>query len=121
MNFDGEAIASVLVNLLSNAMKFSPKQKEVTVKLFKEGGNAILQVADKGIGISTKEVSRIFQRFYRSKNKITSETGGSGLGLTLVKHNTEAHGGQVKVESEPGKGSIFSVILPLSGPKRVKT
>ena len=121
MNFDSEAIASVLVNLLSNAMKFSPKQKEVTVKLFSEGGNAILQVADKGIGISPKEVSRIFQRFYRSKNKITSETGGSGLGLTLVKHITEAHGGQVKVESEPGKGSIFSVILPLSGPKRVKT
>ncbi len=118
MNFDGEAIASVLVNLLSNAMKFSPKIKEVTVKLFKDDGNAVLQVADKGIGISPKDTSRIFSRFYRVKNEIVSDSGGSGLGLTLVKHIAEAHGGRINVESEPGKGSIFSVILPLSGPKK---
>jgi len=117
-NFDGEAIASVLVNLLSNAMKFSPKIKEVTVKLFKDNGNAVLQVADKGIGISPKDISRIFNRFYRAKNEIVSDTRGSGLGLTLVKHIAEAHGGRIKVESEPGKGSIFSVIFPLSGPKK---
>jgi len=118
MNFDGEAIASVLVNLLSNAMKFSPKIKEVIVKLFEDNGNAVLQVADKGVGISPKDTSRIFKRFYRVKNEIVSETRGSGLGLTLVKHIAEAHGGRIKVESEPGKGSIFSVILPLSGPKK---
>jgi signal transduction histidine kinase len=118
MNFDGEAIASVLVNLLSNAMKFSPKIKEVTVKLFKDNGNAALQVADKGIGISPKDTSRIFKRFYRVKNEIVSETRGSGLGLTLVKHIAEAHGGRIKVESEPGKGSTFSMILPFSGPKK---
>ena len=114
MNFDGEAVASVLVNLLSNAQKFSPKKREVTVKLFRDDGNAVLQVADKGIGISPKEVSKIFKRFYRSKNNITSESGGSGLGLTLVKHIADAHGGRVEVESQPGKGSIFSVILPIS-------
>jgi len=118
MNFDGDAIASILVNLLSNAMKFSPKDKEVTVKLFKKNGNAVLQVADKGIGISPREISRIFKRFYRSKHEIVSETRGSGLGLTLVKHITEAHGGRITVESEPGKGSIFSVILPFSYPKK---
>jgi len=117
-NFDGEAVASVLVNLLSNAMKFSPKIKEVTVKLFKDDGNAVLQVADKGIGILSKDISRIFKRFYRVKNEIVSDTGGSGLGLTLVKHIAEAHGGRIKVESEPGKGSAFSMILPLSGPKK---
>jgi len=121
MKFDGEAIASVLVNLLSNAMKFSPKKKEVTVKLFRDDGNAVLQVADKGIGISPKEFSKIFQRFYQSKNKIVSETRGSGLGLTLVKHITEAHGGRIQVESEPGKGSIFSVILPILSPEKDKT
>jgi len=121
MKFDGEAITSVLVNLLSNAMKFSPKKKEVTVKLFKDDGNAVLQVADKGIGISPKEFSKIFQRFYQSKNKIVSETRGSGLGLTLVKHITEAHGGRIQVESEPGKGSIFSVILPILSPEKDKT
>lgn len=117
-NFDGEAVASVLVNLLGNAMKFSPKIKEVTVKLFRDNENAVLQVADKGIGISPMDISRIFNRFYRAKNEIVSETGGSGLGLTLVKHIAEAHGGRVKVESEPGKGSIFSVIFPFSGPKK---
>lgn len=118
MNFDGESIASVLVNLLSNAMKFSPKIKDVTVRLFKDNGNAVLQVADKGIGISPKDTSRIFNRFYRVKNEIVSEAGGSGLGLTLVKHIAESHGGWIKVESEPGKGSVFSVILPLSGPEK---
>ena len=117
MKFDGESIASVLVNLLSNAIKFSPAKKEVTVKLFRDDGNAVLQVADKGIGISPKEVTKIFQRFYQSKNKIVSETRGSGLGLTLVKHITEAHGGRIQVESELGKGSIFSVILPISNPE----
>jgi len=114
MNFDGEAIVSILINLLSNAMKFSPGDKEVTVKLFRDNGNAVLQVADKGIGISPGEISKIFQRFYQSENKITSETKGSGLGLTLVKHIAEAHGGSIHVESEPRKGSIFSVILPIA-------
>jgi signal transduction histidine kinase len=118
MNFDAEAVASVLVNLLSNAMKFSPKIKEVTIKLFRDNGNAVLQVADRGIGISPKDTSRIFNRFYRVKNEIVSEAGGSGLGLTLVKHIAEAHGGYIKVESEPGKGSVFSVNFPLSGPKK---
>jgi len=114
MNFDGEAIASVLINLLSNVMKFSPKEKEVTVKLLRDNGNAVLQVADKGIGISQKEIPKIFQRFYQSDNNITSEARGSGLGLTMVKNIIEAHKGRIEVESEPGKGSTFSVILPIT-------
>ena len=117
LNFDREAIASVLVNLLSNAMKFSPHRKEVTVGLFKEKNCAVLRVEDKGIGISVKEISKIFKRFYRVKDKVSAETGGSGLGLTLVKHTIEGHGGRVKVESQPGEGSIFSVILPFPGPE----
>ena len=121
MIIDGEAIASVLVNLLSNAMKYSPKKKEVAVKLMRDVENAVLQVKDKGMGISPEEIPKIFQRFYRSKNITASETGGSGLGLTLAKHIIEAHGGRIQVESEPGEGSIFSVILPLSNPERNKT
>jgi signal transduction histidine kinase len=113
MNFDGEAIASVLINLLSNAIKFSLKEKEVTVKLFREDGNAVLQIVDKGIGISQNEIPKIFHRFYQSENKIVSERRGSGLGLTLVKHITEAHGGTIEVESEVGKGSRFIVSIPL--------
>ena len=115
MDFDEEAISSVLVNLLSNAMKFSPKEKEVAVRLFNDNENAILEVMDKGIGIAPKDLSQIFERFYRCENPIVSETRGSGLGLTLVKHIVEAHGGTIYVESEPDKGSIFAVVLPFSG------
>jgi signal transduction histidine kinase/tetratricopeptide (TPR) repeat protein len=121
MNFDGEAIASALINLLSNAMKFSLKGKEVLVKLFRDNGNAVLQVTDKGIGISQKEIPKIFERFYQSRNDIASEARGSGLGLTLVKHITEAHNGKIQVESELGKGSTFSVILPISDTENDKT
>lgn len=117
MIFDGEAIASLLINLLSNAMKFSPKEKAVTVKLYIDKDNAVLQVADKGMGISQEEISKIFQRFYRSKNRSASDARGSGLGLTLVKHITEAHNGRIEVVSEPGKGSVFSVILPVINPQ----
>jgi signal transduction histidine kinase/tetratricopeptide (TPR) repeat protein len=113
MNFDGEAIASVLINLLSNAMKFSPKKKEVTVKLLRDNGNAVLQVADNGIGISHQEIPKIFQRFYQSNNNSALEPKGSGLGLTLVKNIVEAHGGIIDVESEIGKGSRFIVRIPL--------
>jgi signal transduction histidine kinase len=85
------------------------------VKLFRDNGNAILQVSDKGIGISQKEIPKIFQRFYQSKNRIGSEAKGSGLGLTLVKHITEAHGGTIQVESEVDKGSRFIVSIPIDG------
>lgn len=117
MDFDGEAVASALINLLSNAMKFSPERKDVTVRLFRRNGLAVIQVEDQGIGISSQDLAGIFKRFYQAKNRVVSETRGSGLGLTLVKHTAEAHGGAVEVESEPGKGSVFSIVLPISGPQ----
>lgn len=115
MDFDVEAISSVLVNLLSNAIKFSPRKKEVTVRLFRDGENAVLEVEDKGIGIASKDLSRIFDRFYRCEHHVVSETRGSGLGLTLVRHIIEAHGGWIDVESEPDKGSVFTITLPFAG------
>lgn len=115
ISFDAEAMASVLINLLSNAMKFSLHDKEVTVRLFAAERNVVLQVADKGVGIPKTDLSRIFQRFYQAENKVISERRGSGLGLTLVKHITEAHGGSVMVESEIGKGSTFRISLPING------
>jgi signal transduction histidine kinase/tetratricopeptide (TPR) repeat protein len=118
MDFDEEAISSVLINLLSNAMKFSPKIKEVTVRLYGDGKKAILEVKDKGIGIAPMDLLRIFDRFYRCEHEVVSETRGSGLGLTLVRHIVEAHGGTVDVKSIPDKGSVFTVILPFSGPIR---
>jgi len=117
MKFDREALASALINLLSNAMKFSPGDKEVTVRLFRRDGQAVLQVVDKGIGIAPQDLAGVFKRFYRVKSSLVSDTSGSGLGLTLVKHTAEAHGGTVEVESEPGKGSVFSVILPILAPE----
>lgn len=114
MRLDKEAIASVLINLLSNALKYSQKKKEIIVRLFKEVDFAVLQVEDKGIGIPQKEISNIFQRFYKISQKETAETGGSGLGLTLVKHIIEAHKGRVEVQSQLGAGSIFSIYLPFS-------
>jgi signal transduction histidine kinase/tetratricopeptide (TPR) repeat protein len=114
--FDREAMASVVVNLLSNAVKFSPGLKDVSIKVFRRGQEAVLQVADRGIGIPSREAGRIFERFYRSPNAAGPDPGGSGLGLTIVKHIVEAHGGRIAVESEPGHGSVFSVFLPLENP-----
>jgi signal transduction histidine kinase len=118
MMFDTEGIASVLINLLSNVIKFSPTTKEVSVRLFKKDNRAVLQVEDKGIGISSKEISRVFEKFYRSKDVKAMDAKGSGLGLTLVKHITEAHGGQVEVHSEPGRWSTFTIILPISSSRQ---
>lgn len=118
MKLDKEAIASVLINLLSNALKYSQKNKEIVVRLFKEVDFAVLQVEDKGIGIPQKELSNIFKRFYKIRQKETAETGGSGLGLTLVKHIIEAHEGRVEVQSQLGAGSIFSIYLPFSNPDK---
>jgi signal transduction histidine kinase len=118
MEFDKEALASVLVNLLSNAVKFSLTKKNVTVRLYKQNENAVLEVEDEGIGISSKEVSRVFEKFYRSSDVKAADAKGSGLGLTLVKHITEAHGGRIRVQSEPGKGSTFTVSLPFTTPRK---
>jgi len=116
VRIDKEAIASILINLLSNAVKFSPDEKEVIVRLFSAEETIVLQVADKGIGITKKEIHKIFQRFYRSKNDLGPDSKGSGLGLALVKHITEAHRGRIEVESEPNRGSVFSIILPAVEP-----
>lgn len=114
ISFDKEAIASVLINLLSNVVKFSPDEKNVTVRLFRADETIALQVADKGIGISKKEIPKIFHRFYRSKTNLGPDSKGSGLGLALVKHITKAHDGSIQVESELGKGSVFTIYLPVS-------
>jgi signal transduction histidine kinase len=88
----------------------------VTIRLFEDGENAVLKVEDKGIGIEPKDLSKIFERFYRCEHQVVSETRGSGLGLTLVRHIVEAHGGTIGVKSVPDKGSVFTIILPISGP-----
>ena len=114
MVFDKEAIEGLMINLLSNAIKYSLDNKVLTIKLFKENEDVLLQVSDKGVGIASGDLSHIFDRFYRTKQKAGFESRGSGLGLTLVKHIVESHGGTIHVTSEPGKGSTFTLRFPFS-------
>jgi signal transduction histidine kinase len=111
---DREAIARALVNLVNNALKYSSDEKFLGVKLFRENGALKLEVADHGIGITRREQSKIFEKFYRTGDPLVHNTKGSGLGLSLVRHITQAHGGEIAVESTPGKGSKFTLSLPLA-------
>ena len=111
---DREAIARALVNLVNNALKYSANEKFLGVKLYRVDGLLKLEVVDRGIGITRREQSKIFEKFYRTGDPLVHNTKGSGLGLSLVRHITRAHGGEVEVESTPGKGSKFILSLPLA-------
>lgn len=110
---DREAVELAFINILDNAVKFSPVQKNILIRLKKRKDNLVLSVKDKGIGISPVEHKHIFEKFYRIGNSLISNTRGSGLGLSLVKYIMESHQGKVRVESKPGEGSTFFLIFPL--------
>ncbi len=110
---DREAIARALVNLVNNALKYSSDEKFLGVKLYRDNSVVKLEVADHGIGITRRDQSKIFEKFYRAGDPLVHNTKGSGLGLSLVRHITQAHGGDIAVESTPGKGSRFILSLPL--------
>jgi signal transduction histidine kinase/tetratricopeptide (TPR) repeat protein len=110
---DKNAMKLAVNNLLDNAVKFSPENSEIKVVLEKQGEKLLLKIKDDGIGIPKNEQASIFEKFYRGKDASHFSTTGTGLGLTIVKQIVEAHGGTIEVESEVGKGSTFSVILPL--------
>ena len=113
MRVDREAIARSLLNLVNNALKYSQDRKYIGVNLYRENGNVNLEVVDHGIGIPTQEQHKIFEKFYRVGDPLVHNTKGSGLGLSLVRHIVEAHGGQVGVDSTPGEGSKFTIRLPI--------
>jgi signal transduction histidine kinase len=113
---DREAIARALVNLVNNALKYSDREKYLSVKLYKDLGVVKLEVVDHGIGIERRDQSKIFEKFYRAGDPLVHNTKGSGLGLSLVRHISRAHGGEIEVESTPGRGSKFTLSLPLTGP-----
>jgi signal transduction histidine kinase len=110
---DSDAIQQALLNLLANAMKFSGSSREIGLQLLADNGCAVIRVVDHGIGIHAPEQRRIFDAFYRSAVPENQGIAGTGLGLALVAHVAEAHGGSVHVESVPGEGSTFSIRLPL--------
>jgi len=105
---DQAKLTRVFDALIGNAIKFSPKGGEVVISMHKDGSNAQVTIADRGIGIATENLPYIFERFYQ----VDQNTSGTGIGLALVKQIVEAHGGQVWAESTPGQGSRFYFILP---------
>ncbi len=107
-----DQIEQVLVNLLDNAIKYTPSGGEVRLIAARASDGVIVRVSDSGIGIVAEDVPRIFERFYRVDKARSRQSGGTGLGLSIVKHIIEAHGGQVRVESELNRGSVFSFTLP---------
>ena len=109
---DPDALTTVLINLLDNAFKYSPGDKRVRVRAYREAEQVIFAVADSGIGIALEDQRRIFREFYRVDQSMASETTGCGLGLHIVDYIVKAHGGEVRVASEPGRGSTFTVLLP---------
>jgi signal transduction histidine kinase len=113
VNVDRDAIEQAILNLLANAMKYSGESTDIELCLEEEGGEAVIVVSDRGVGIAPEEHARIFDRFYRAQTPENQHVPGTGLGLTLVDHIAKGHDGYVSVESEPGKGSTFSIHLPL--------
>jgi signal transduction histidine kinase len=111
---DPPRLERVIQNLLGNAQKFGHDSGTVALSLRREGGEAILAVADDGPGIAPEDQERIFERFYRPAHGDGRRSPGSGLGLPIVKALVELHGGRVWLESTPGQGSTFSIALPLA-------
>ncbi len=112
---DENAMTLVLLNLLDNAVKYGGEKGEIMVRLTGDATGLTLIVADQGPGIDRDEQKKIFDRFYRARSSRGKNTRGSGIGLSLVKHIAEAHGGRVTVDSTPGEGATFTVQIPVRG------
>ncbi|MFT7686207.1 MAG: two-component system phosphate regulon sensor histidine kinase PhoR, partial [Candidatus Azotimanducaceae bacterium] len=111
---DVQALSQLVDNLMDNAIKYTPPHGKITVSLMSEKDFVRFQISDTGIGISQSEQNRVFERFYRVDKARSRELGGTGLGLAIVKNIAQQHGGSVAVESQLGRGSIFTVHMPLA-------
>jgi heavy metal sensor kinase len=110
---DPDRLKQLLLNLVDNALRYTPTGGVVTLDLERRDGEALLRVRDTGPGIPPEHLSRIFERFYRVDQPRSRKAGGTGLGLAICKWVAEAHGGRIEVESQPGAGSTFTVLLPV--------
>ncbi|MBL8966116.1 MAG: PAS domain-containing protein, partial [Spirochaetaceae bacterium] len=120
---NGGLVEQAVVNLLDNAVKYSPPGRPVTITARAEsahsgaaGDELVIEVRDRGVGIPAKDLPRVFERFYRVDKARSREQGGTGLGLAIVRHIARAHGGRALVESYEGEGTLFTLRLPLAGP-----
>jgi two-component system phosphate regulon sensor histidine kinase PhoR len=109
---DRARLKQVAVNLINNAINYTPAGGQVSVSVYAEQKEAVLEVADNGIGIPPEALPHVFERFFRVDKARSREDGGAGLGLSIVKSICLAHGGMVDVESTEGQGSRFTVRLP---------
>ena len=103
---------TVVLNLLDNAYKYSGAKKHIVLSAFTDNDQICIEVRDNGVGLSQRDAKRIFKRFYQADRRLSRGSGGCGLGLSIVQYIVEAHGGTVRVISEPGAGSRFIVNLP---------
>ena len=110
---DPDAMQQAILNLLTNAMKYSGEARDIDLRLRACNGDAMIQVTDRGLGIAPDEQKRVFEKFYRAPAHEGRLIAGTGLGLTLVAHIAEAHGGRVELQSSPGAGSTFSILIPI--------
>jgi signal transduction histidine kinase len=106
-------VRRALLILIDNAVKYTPRGGSIEVELSTRHGFAVVSVTDTGIGIAKDDILHIFDRFWRVDKARSREDGGAGLGLSIAKWIVERHGGSIEVETEPGKGSMFSIRLPL--------
>jgi signal transduction histidine kinase len=114
---DRDAIQQAVLNLLSNAMKYSGESRTIELTLSSTAREVHISVSDRGCGIPESEQGRVFQKFYRSATAEHQHIPGTGLGLTIVEHVAAAHGGRVNVTSQVGHGSTFSIVLPIPAAK----
>ncbi|MBR6953435.1 MAG: HAMP domain-containing protein [Clostridia bacterium] len=112
---DASKLGQIIYNLVENGLKYSQDGGMVRVELQVKGRSALLIVADNGVGIPKEDIDRIFERFYRVDKARSRDTGGTGLGLSIVRQLVQLHGGEISVKSEKGKGSVFTVLLPMEG------
>ncbi|MCK4364071.1 MAG: HAMP domain-containing histidine kinase, partial [Candidatus Aminicenantes bacterium] len=112
LEIDKDAVKQALTNLIDNAIKYSSDKKDIVIQVLEKEKQVEIQVKDKGLGIPSKEREKIFEGFYRHAEASRHNPKGAGLGLKIVKHIMEAHKGEVKVVSQPSRGSIFSLIFP---------
>jgi len=110
---DAEHLSRVIVNLVENALRHTPPEGEVRIETLAAGGEAIVVVQDTGEGIAPEHLPHLFERFYRVDAARTRKDGGSGLGLAICKNIVEAHGGRLKIESQPGVGTTVRIFFPL--------
>ncbi len=117
---DKERLAVVLTNLVGNAIKYTPNNGQVEVGCVEEGTRVRITVRDTGIGIAPEEQGRVFDKFYRANDERVAQLPGTGLGLAIARETVRSHGGIIELESEPGKGSTFSVVLPIGKTAAIK-